>query len=117
MVDRAKVAPCNDEVFDRAGEAPDVIAAGPPRSRRPGGPFRLLVLAQAAALVASIAVALHYRAEADRTPATGAPPPASPAASPSRCDERGGPAPGGWGSGRNVGQHRRGDARRGEDAV
>ena len=81
-VDIAKVATCNDEVFDRAREAPDVIAAGPPRSRRPGGPFRLLVLAQTAALVASIAVALHYRAEAGRTPATGAPPPASPSASP-----------------------------------
>src|SRR5579862_2731675 len=82
MVDRAKVAPCNDEVFDRAGEAPDVIAAGPPRSRRPGGPFRLLVLAQTAALVASIAVALHYRAEAGRAPAAGALPPTSPSASP-----------------------------------
>jgi hypothetical protein len=68
-------------VFDRAREAPDVIAAGRPRSRRPGGPFRLLVLAQTAALVASIAVALHYRAEAGRTPATGALPPTSPSAS------------------------------------
>ncbi len=69
-------------MFDRAREAPDVIAAGPPRSRRPGGPFRLLVLALTAALVASIAVALHYRAEAGRTPATGAPPLTSPSASP-----------------------------------
>jgi hypothetical protein len=69
-------------VFDRAREAPDVIAAGPPRSKRPGGPFRFLVLAQTAALVASIAVALHYRAEAGRTPATGALPPTSPSASP-----------------------------------
>lgn len=70
MVDRAKVAPCNDEVFDRAGDAPDVIAAGPPRSRRPGGPFWLLVLAQSAALIASITVALHYRSEAGRAPDT-----------------------------------------------
>ena len=69
-------------MFDRAREAPDVIAAGPPRSKRPGGPFRLLVLAQTAALVASIAVALHYRADAGRTPATGAPRPTSPSASP-----------------------------------
>ena len=69
-------------MFDRAREAPDVIAAGPPRSRRPGGPFRWLVLALTAALVASIAVALYYRAEAGRTPATGAPPLTSPSASP-----------------------------------
>jgi len=69
-------------VFDRAREAPDVIASGPPRSKRLGRPFRLLVLAQTAALVASIAVALHYRAEAGRTPATGALPPTSPSVSP-----------------------------------
>jgi hypothetical protein len=82
MVDRAKVAPCNDEVFDRAGEAPDVIAAGPPRSRRPGGPFWLLVLALTAALIASLTIALHYRAEAGRPPATAGPPAAGPSASP-----------------------------------
>jgi hypothetical protein len=64
-------------VFDRAREAADVVEAGPPRSPRPGGPFWLLVLAQTAALIASITVALHYRAEAGRTP--GRPPPSLPA--------------------------------------
>ena len=52
---------------DRAREADDdVIEAGHPRSPRPGGLLWLLVLAQAAALIVSIAVALHYRAEAGR---------------------------------------------------
>ena len=68
-------------MFDRAREAPDVLAAGPPRSPRPGGPFWLLVLAQTAALIASIVVALHYRAEAGQTPRPG-PPAASLPASP-----------------------------------
>ena len=68
-------------MFDRAREAADVVEAGPPRSPRPGGPFWLLVLAQTAALIASITVALHYRAEAGRTPDTR-PPAASPPASP-----------------------------------
>ncbi|MGH3255129.1 MAG: hypothetical protein ACRDOU_06905 [Streptosporangiaceae bacterium] len=62
-------------MFDR--EAADVVEAGPPRSPRPGGPFWLLVLAQTAVLIASIAVALHYRAEAARTQATEGPPPTS----------------------------------------
>jgi hypothetical protein len=69
-------------VFDHAREAPDVVAAGSPRFRRPGGPFWLLVLAQAAALIVSIAVALHYRAEAARTPPAAGPPSASPSAPP-----------------------------------
>ena len=60
-------------MFDRAREAADVVSAGPPPSPRPGGPFWLLVLAQAAALIASITVALHYRAEAGRTPAASPP--------------------------------------------
>ena len=60
-------------MFDRAREASDVVEAGPPRSPRPGGPFWLLVLAQTAALIASITVALHYRAEAGRTPGAGPP--------------------------------------------
>ena len=72
-VDIADAATCNDEVFDRAREAADVVEGGHPRSPRPGGPFWLLVLAQAAALIVSITVALHYRAEAGRTPDTGPP--------------------------------------------
>jgi hypothetical protein len=76
-----EIPTCNEEVFDRAREAADVVEAGPPRSPRPGGPFWLLVLAQTAALIASITVALHYRAEAGRTPDTR-PPAASPQASP-----------------------------------
>jgi hypothetical protein len=67
------VATCNDEVFDRAREAADVVEAGHPRSPRPGGPFWLLVVAQTAALIASITVALHYRAEAGRTPVASPP--------------------------------------------
>jgi hypothetical protein len=76
-----EVPTCNYEVFDRDREAADVVEAGPPRSPRPGGPFWLLVLAQTAALIASITVALHYRAEAGRTPDTR-PAVASPSASP-----------------------------------
>ncbi len=75
-VDIAELATCNDEVFDRAREAADVVAAGPPRSPRPGGPFWLLVLALTAALIVSITVALHYRAEAGRTPTHVRRPPA-----------------------------------------
>jgi hypothetical protein len=77
-----EIPTCNDEVFDRAREAADVVEAGPPRSRRPGGPFWLLVLALTAALIASITIALHYRAEAGHPLATAGPPPASPSASP-----------------------------------
>jgi hypothetical protein len=55
-------------VIDPARDADDdVIEAGrDPRGRPPraGGLIRLLVLGQTAALAASIAVALHYRAEA-----------------------------------------------------
>ena len=62
---------CNDEVSDQASEAnDDVIQAGHPRRPRPGGPLWLLILAQTAALIVSITVALHYRAEAGRPPDT-----------------------------------------------
>jgi hypothetical protein len=70
-------------VFDGARDADDdVIEAGhPPRGRqqRPGGLLWLLVLAQAAALVASIAVALHYRSEAAVARAVAPPQAAKPA--------------------------------------
>jgi hypothetical protein len=54
----------------------DIITAGrePPAYRaRPGRVVWLLVIAQTAALIALIAVALHYRAEASRLP-HGSPP-------------------------------------------
>jgi hypothetical protein len=68
-------------VFDRAPEAADVVAAGPSGSPRPGGAFWLLVLALTAALIASVTVALHYRAEAGGASRAG-PPAVSPPASP-----------------------------------
>jgi hypothetical protein len=60
----------------------DIITAGrEPRLHhaRPGRLFWLLVIAQTAALIALIAVALHYRAEASR-PGQGRPPAAGPRA-------------------------------------
>jgi len=60
-------------VFDHAREPADVVAGGSPRSPRPGGPSWLLVLALTAALIASITVAVHYRAQAGRTPGTRPP--------------------------------------------
>jgi hypothetical protein len=53
----------------------DVIVSGREprrRARRPGGLVWLLVVAQAAALVVAIAVAVHYRAEAGRLDHGGA---------------------------------------------
>jgi hypothetical protein len=77
-VDIADVATCNDDVFDGAREAgDDVIEAGHPRHPlRPGGLIWLLVLAETAALIVSIGVALHYRAQA-RAPQAAATSPAS----------------------------------------
>jgi hypothetical protein len=61
-------------VFDGARDPDDdVLEAGHPPRRRPGSPLWLLVLAETAALVVSIAVALHYHAEAGR-PQTAGPP-------------------------------------------
>ena len=68
MVDTAAGAPCNDEVADGTHDADtDVIVSGREprrRSRRPGGLVWLLVGVQAAALAVTVAVAVHYRAEA-----------------------------------------------------
>jgi hypothetical protein len=61
------LATSNEEVIDRAGDADDVIEAGRERrgrTRRPGRLMWLLVLAETAALAVSIAVAVHYRADA-----------------------------------------------------
>jgi hypothetical protein len=68
LVDIAGAATCNDEVTDsmRDGDA-DVLAAGrEPRRRalRPGSLAWLAVVALTAALAVSVAVAVHYRAEA-----------------------------------------------------
>jgi len=50
---------------DRAREAEDdVLEAGHRRPARPGGLIWLLVLGQTAALIVSITVAVHYRAQA-----------------------------------------------------
>jgi hypothetical protein len=70
LVDVGGVAASNDEVTGPSRDAgADVITAGrePRLHRARPGLVRLLVIGQTAALIAVIAVALHYRAEASRT--------------------------------------------------
>jgi hypothetical protein len=68
---------CNDEVDDHSRNPDaDVISVGrEPQTHRgpPGRLTRLVAIAEAAALIAAIAVALHYRAEDTRARPGGAP--------------------------------------------
>jgi hypothetical protein len=73
----------HEEVPDHDVDA-DVIAAGPEPGRRPpwlGGLVWLFVVAETLVLAVSVAVAVHYRAEA-RKPHPGAPAAASLTTSP-----------------------------------